>query len=134
MNTGESPTYAFFTTADRTTPNFWLMYAQVGDFPISRGSPTVPLILRNVVFFKSQNPRKAGSLCIESNQSESSGDLIISIGGFLGCIENKAYDWPKDDWPKTDSLADKARKCYLNFQACSGSAMLIPDRKDSPQV
>ena len=71
---------------------------------------------------------------IESNEAEPSGDLVICVRGFLGCIENKAYDWPEDDWPKTDSLADKARKCYLNFQACSGSAMLIPDRKDSPQV
>ena len=71
---------------------------------------------------------------VESNEAEPSGDLVICVRGFLGCIENKAYDWPEDDWPKTDSLADKARKCYLNFQACSGSAMLIPDRKDSPQV
>ena len=28
---------------------------------------------------------------IESNEAEPSGDLIISIRGFLGCIENKAY-------------------------------------------
>ena len=41
------------------------MYAQVGDFRISRESPTVPVIriLRNAGFFKSQNPRKAGTLC-----------------------------------------------------------------------
>jgi hypothetical protein len=44
---------------------FWLMYAQAGDFRVIRGPPTVPLtqILRNAVFFKSQNPRKAGTLC-----------------------------------------------------------------------
>ena len=38
------------------------MYAQVGNFRVSSGPPTVPLtrILRNAVFFKSQNPRKAG--------------------------------------------------------------------------
>ena len=71
---------------------------------------------------------------VESNEAEPSGDLVICVRGFLGCIERKAYDWPEDDWPKTDSLAHKARKCYLNFQACSGSAMLIPDRNDSPQV
>ena len=42
------------------------MYVQVGDFHVSRGSPTVQLtqILHNAVFFKSQNPRKAGTLCI----------------------------------------------------------------------
>ena len=42
---------------------FWLMYAQVEDFCVSRGPPTVPLmqILRNTVFFKSQNPDKAGT-------------------------------------------------------------------------
>ena len=41
------------------------MYVQVGDFHVSRGSPTVQLtqILHNAVFFKSQNPRKAGTLC-----------------------------------------------------------------------
>ena len=42
------------------------MYAQVGDFCGSKGSPTVPLkrILRNAVFFKSQNQGKAGTLYI----------------------------------------------------------------------
>ena len=41
------------------------MCAEVGDFRISRGPSTVPLmrILRNMVFFKSQNPHKAGNLC-----------------------------------------------------------------------
>ena len=41
---------------------FWIMYAQVGDFCVSRGSLTVTLtrISRNAVFFKSQNP---GTLC-----------------------------------------------------------------------
>ena len=45
---------------------FWPLYAQVGDFRDSRGSSTVlkTWILRNAVFFKSQNPRKAGTLCI----------------------------------------------------------------------
>ena len=71
---------------------------------------------------------------IESNEAEPSDVLVVCVRGFLTCIENKAYDWPEDDWPKTDSLADKARKCYLNFQSCSGSAMLIPDRKDSQQL
>ena len=38
------------------------MYTQVGDFRVSMGSPTVPLIRisRNAVFFKSQNLRKVG--------------------------------------------------------------------------
>ena len=48
-----SPTYAVFTNADPTMYRvFWLMYAQVGDFCVSSGSPTVPLtrILRNEVF------------------------------------------------------------------------------------
>ena len=41
------------------------MYTQVGDFRVSRGPPTVPLtqILCNTFFFKSQNPRNAGTLC-----------------------------------------------------------------------
>ena len=56
---------------------------------------------------------------------------VVCVRTFLSCIEGKAYEWPNDDWPKTDALADKARKCYLNFQACSGTAMLIPNRKDS---
>ena len=45
--------------------DFWLMYAQVGNFRVSRGPHTVPLTLilrKNAVFFKSQNPRKAGTL------------------------------------------------------------------------
>ena len=44
--------------------NFWLMYVQVGDFHISKGPLTVPLmrILRNVVFLKFQNLRKVGTL------------------------------------------------------------------------
>ena len=48
--------------------DFSLMYVQVGDFGISRGPPTVPLmqILHNVFLFKSQNPHKAGTLCIYS--------------------------------------------------------------------
>ena len=46
--------------------NFWLMYAQVEDFRVSRGPPTVLLtqILRYAGFFKSQKSRKAGTLCI----------------------------------------------------------------------
>ena len=40
------------------------MYIQVGDFPISRGPPTVPLrrISCNTVFSKAQNACKAGTL------------------------------------------------------------------------
>ena len=43
---------------------FWLMYAQVGDFCVSRESPTLPLmqILRIVFFFKYQNRHKVGTL------------------------------------------------------------------------
>ena len=42
------------------------MNAQVGDFCVSRGPPTVPLmqISRSAVFLKSQNLRNAGTLCI----------------------------------------------------------------------
>ena len=41
------------------------MHAQVGDFWVSRWSPTVLLmrILRNTGFFKSQNLRQTGTLC-----------------------------------------------------------------------
>ena len=44
---------------------FWLMYVQVGDFCVSRGFTTIPLtrISYNTVFSKSQNVRKAGTLC-----------------------------------------------------------------------
>ena len=48
------------------------MYAQLGDFRVSKEPPTVPLtrILRNAVFFKSQNPRKAGpSVSFSLNKS-----------------------------------------------------------------
>ena len=40
--------------------NIWLMYVQLGDFRISKGPPTVPLmrILYNTVFFKSQTSHK----------------------------------------------------------------------------
>ena len=41
------------------------MYVQFGDFRVSRGPTTVPLtrISCNMVFSKSQNARKAGTLC-----------------------------------------------------------------------
>ena len=53
-------TYTVFTTAI-----FWLMYSQVGDFCVCRGTLSIPLtwISNNTVFFKSQNPHKAGTLC-----------------------------------------------------------------------
>ena len=39
--------------------NFWLMYAQVGIFRVSRGPPTFPQtqISHNAIFFKFQNPQ-----------------------------------------------------------------------------
>ena len=60
-----SPPLTRFSLTRIPFSRFWLMYAQVGDFCVSRGHPTVPLtqISRNAVFFKSQNPRKAGTLC-----------------------------------------------------------------------
>jgi hypothetical protein len=47
---------------------------QVGDFHISRGFTTVPLtrISCNTVFSKSQNERKAGTLCIRLEALSSS--------------------------------------------------------------
>ena len=41
------------------------MYVQVGDFCVSRGPSTVPLTRSscNTFFSKSQNARKAGTLC-----------------------------------------------------------------------
>ena len=44
------------------TSSVLAMYAQVGDFQISRGPPTVPLtgISRNTFFLKSQNPHMRG--------------------------------------------------------------------------
>ena len=46
---------------------------------------------------------------IGSNEAEPSGDFMISVGEFFGCIENKAYNWPQYDWPKTDSRVDTTR-------------------------
>ena len=43
---------------------FWLIYTQVGDFPVSRGPPSVPL---TQIFFKAQNLCKAGIICITKN-------------------------------------------------------------------
>ena len=43
-----SPNYSFFNTAETQYHGFWLMNPQVGDFHVSRGSPTVPI---------TQNPR-----------------------------------------------------------------------------
>ena len=47
-------------------PQFSAYEGASGDFPVSKGPPTVPLtqILCNAVFFKSQNANKAGTLCI----------------------------------------------------------------------
>ena len=69
---------------------------------------------------------------VESNEAEASEDLVICVRGFLGCIENKACDWPKEDWHRTESLVETARYRFLNFQACSRSAIL--GRKVLPQV
>ena len=57
------------------------MYVQVGDFRVSRGPPTVPLtrISRNTVFSKSQNPRKAGTLCTMYQGSCSNVGLFMKI-------------------------------------------------------
>ena len=57
------------------------MYAQAGDFRVSRGPPTVPLtqILRNAVFFKFQNPRKARTLCIGNFTLEEVGKVSYLV-------------------------------------------------------
>ena len=52
-----------FTTADPTIAVFGF-YTQVGDFPVSRGPPSVPL---TQIFFKAQNLCKAGIICITKN-------------------------------------------------------------------
>ena len=46
-------------------PQFLAYEGASGDFPVSKGPPTVPLtqILCHAVFFKSQNLRKVGTLC-----------------------------------------------------------------------
>ena len=48
---------------------------------------------------------------IGSNEAEPSGDFMISVGEFFGCIENKAYNWPQYDWP--DSRVDTTRYCFI---------------------
>ena len=64
------------------------MYVQVGDFCVSRGLTTVPLtrISCNTVFSKSQNARKAGTLCTSKTGSYLSRswlfDTIITASVF----------------------------------------------------
>ena len=64
--------------------NLWLMYTQVVDFCVIRGPPTVSLmpILHDKVFFKFQNPRKAGTLCT----------LIVCIWRFLETKAGSTYN------------------------------------------
>ena len=81
--------------------NFWLMYAQVGDFRVSRGPPRVLLtrILRNVVFFKSQNSHKAGTLCNYYCSSNSYYVLLSFnwqlIGHFSDLLQLSHFKWIK---------------------------------------
>ena len=88
--------------------NFWLMYTQVGDFRISRGPPTVPLtqILHNTVFFKSQNPNKARTLCmlIFANFKEAYIDFARIFLGFYQLhntwfLRYTFFQEPKTAWP-----------------------------------
>ena len=55
-----SPTYAVFTTANPITVDFGLCTRKWGIFALV----LLTWSLRNTVFYKSQNPRKAGTLCI----------------------------------------------------------------------
>ena len=66
--------YDGITITYRGSPTYWFslpqipllrFLAQVGDFRVSRGPPTVPpeWILFNTLFFMSQNQRKEGPLC-----------------------------------------------------------------------
>ena len=65
------------------------MYVQVGDFCVSRGLTTVLLtgILCDTVFSKSQNARKAGTLCI-------SFFVFILLAYFLD-VQETGYDISK---------------------------------------
>ena len=53
-----------------------------------------------------------------SNEAEPSNVIVNCVQEFLLCIENKESNL---------GLSEKARKCYINFQTCSGAVMLIPD-------
>jgi hypothetical protein len=58
------------------------MYVKVGDFHVSRGPSTFPLISSNVVFLKSQNLRKEGTLCICSDGSDTcAGGAPYDVNG-----------------------------------------------------
>ena len=71
------------------------MYVQVGDFCVSRGPTTVPLtwISCNTVFSKSQNARKAGTLCISgkslrpgSNLNQTTYDALLHSFMLIRCL------------------------------------------------
>lgn len=53
---------------------------------------------------------------IENNEAEPSNIIVNCIQSFLLCLQEPE-----------ENLAEKAGKCYVNFQTCSGSAILIPD-------
>ena len=61
---------------------------------------------------------ETGEDTTESNEAEPSDRIVSCIQSFLACLseENNLVD-----------LAEKAGKCYFQFQSCSGSAILIPD-------
>ena len=65
LKTSGGPPCTWFSLPRIHYQDFWLMYAQVGDFPISRGPPSVPLtqISCKTLLSKSQNASKAGTLC-----------------------------------------------------------------------
>ena len=67
----------------------WLMYTQLGDFRASWGLPTVPIkqILRNAIFFKSQNPCKGGPCkFIILVRRQSSDQSLRKYYSLFGCF------------------------------------------------
>ena len=102
-----SPTYAVFTNADPTMYRvFWLMYAQVGDFCVSSGSPTVPLtrILRNEVF----SSRKIKGDLMQKSQFK-----------HVNCLEQQQQCVKSTGFHKSCKNRKKVRVIDPNFQTKS---------------
>ena len=90
---------------------FWLMYVEVGDSCICRGPHTVPLmrISCNAVFFKSQNPHKAGTLCTYLHNYIMQFDDFSDIKTL---IAKPFSSWQLYQWPY---FSVRLRRHFVNF-------------------
>ena len=81
LSSTPSPRITQFPLARIPLPQFFAYLLVSGDFRISRGPPTVLLtrISSNAVYFKSQNPRKAGTPCILFCYPFTFGGRVINL-------------------------------------------------------